>query len=268
MEESNTLLLKGGIGSGLSFRFANIFKKVDKNFLFICENKEKAAYFLNDIEVMLGDENTLFFPASYRTPYESETIDNANVLLRSEVLTKLNSSQKKLILVTYPEAIFEKIVSESTLKKHTIVIKKGDTLSLDFINELLFEYNFKRVDFVSQPGEFSVRGGIIDVFSFANQHPYRIEFYDDSVDSLRSFDVESQLSIESLNEIKLLPNTSRDFIKSKRKNIIELFKNNGLLLFQNIDSTIGHIDNLFNRSNIAYNKLNKENKNKFSIAQE
>jgi len=261
LEESNTLLLKGGIGSGLSFRFANIFKKVDKNFLFICENKEKAAYFLNDIEVMLGDENTLFFPASYRTPYESETIDNANVLLRSEVLTKLNSSQKKLILVTYPEAIFEKIVSESTLKKHTIVIKKGDTLSLDFINELLFEYNFKRVDFVSQPGEFSVRGGIIDVFSFANQHPYRIEFYDDSVDSLRSFDVESQLSIESLNEIKLLPNTSRDFIKSKRKNIIELFKNNGLLLFQNIDSTIGHIDNLFNRSNIAYNKLNKENKN-------
>ena len=159
----------------------------------------------------------LFFPSSYRKPYATETLDNANVLSRATVLNALSNSKKTQFVVTYPQALFEKVVSKATLRKHTLEIVKGSQLSIDFVNEVLFDYNFERVDFVAQPGEFSVRGGIIDVFSFANQHPYRIEFFDDQVESLRSFDVSTQLSIASLEQVKLIPNTSAGFKRATRK---------------------------------------------------
>jgi transcription-repair coupling factor (superfamily II helicase) len=223
------------VGSGLNFRLACAFDKHQKTVLLVCEDREKAAYHLNDLEQLLGQETVLFFPSSYRKPYQTETTDNANVLLRSEVLNKLSNSKKARFIVTYPQALFEKVVSQATLRKNTLEVVKGSQLSIDFVNEVLFEYQFERVDFVSQPGEFSVRGGIIDVFSFANQHPYRIEFFDEEVESLRSFDVATQLSIESLEKIKLLPNTSEGFKRASRKSLIELIAPNGILVVQNLD---------------------------------
>ncbi|MGA0212785.1 MAG: transcription-repair coupling factor, partial [Flavobacteriaceae bacterium] len=228
-----SLYLKGAVGSGLTLRIATGFYHHPKPILLVCEDREKAAYHLNDLEQLLGDETVLFFPSSYRKPYQTETTDNANVLLRSAVLNALSSSKKPKVIVSYPEAIFEKVVSQSTLRKHTLEIKKGDRLSLDFINETLFEYQFERVDFVAQPGEFSVRGGIIDVFSFANQHPYRIEFFDDEVESLRSFDVATQLSIAPLEQIQLLPNTSEGFKRGTRKSILESIAPEGIVILQN-----------------------------------
>ena len=143
----------------------------------------------------------LFYPGSYRRPYQLEETDNANVLLRAEVLNRINSRKKPALIVTYPEALFEKVVTKKELDKNTLKIAVDDTISIDFINEVLFTYKFKRVDFVTEPGEFSVRGGIVDVFSYSNDEPYRIEFFGDDVDSIRTFDVETQLSQEQLKKL-------------------------------------------------------------------
>ena len=260
MKGFNSLLVEGLTGSGISLRFANIFKKINKNLLFIFENKEKAAYFLNDFETVLGDGDILYFPSSSKNTNKFDFKDDANILLRSQVLSKINNSSKKFIVVSYPEGIFEKVISESTLRKTIKTIKKGDLISIDYINTLLFKFNFEKVDFVSQPGEFSIRGGIIDVFSFADNHPYRIEFNDDSIESLRSFSIGNQLSIQILQEIKLMPNSTREFNLSKRKNIIELFEKEGILLFENIDELINISEKLFDKVSTNFNEIVKENK--------
>ena len=258
MQDDLSLNLKGVVGSGLNFLLANAFDRHQKTILFVCEDREKAAYHLNDLEQLLGQERVLFFPSSYRKPYQTETTDNANVLLRSDVLNKLSNSKKPRIIVTYPQALFEKVVSQATLRKNTLEVIKGSQLSLDFVNEVLFDYNFDRVDFVSQPGEFSVRGGIIDVFSFANQHPYRIEFFDEEVESLRSFDVATQLSIASLDKIKLLPNTSEGFKRATRKSLIELIAPSGVFIVQNMDGLASRLDNYFGEAEKNFAALSGE----------
>ena len=260
LEDDACVFLKGSVGSGISFIIANSFKTVGKTMLYLCEDREKAAYQLDDFERILGEDNVLFFPSSYRKPYQTETTDNANVLLRSEVLTKLGNSKKPKLIVSYPQAVFEKVVSHSTLKKNTLEVIKDSRLSLDFVNEMLFEYRFNRVDFVTQPGEFSVRGGIIDVFSFSNQHPYRIEFYDDQVESLRSFDVATQLSISTLNKIKLLPNTSEGFTKAKRKSIIEVIAPKGVLITQNFDFIAARLAHFYEEAEASFAALATETK--------
>jgi transcription-repair coupling factor (superfamily II helicase) len=203
--------LKGLLGSSLSFVFQAIFKKSDKPFLLILNEKEEAAYILNDLEQMIGPNDVLFYPSSYRRPYQIEETDNANVLLRSEVLNRINSRKKPAVIVTYPEALFEKVVTRKELDKNTLKIAVGENVSIDFINEVLFEYEFKRVDFITEPGEFSVRGGILDVFSFSNDNPYRIEFFGNEVDSIRTFDVGTQLSVEKQNKITIHQRKSRKF---------------------------------------------------------
>ena len=260
MKGFNSLLVEGLTGSGISLRFANIFKKINKNLLFIFENKEKAAYFLNDFETVLGDRDILYFPSSSKNTNKFDFTDDANILLRTQVLSKINNSSKKFIVVSYPEGVFEKVISESTLRKTIKTIKKGDLISIDYINTLLFKFNFEKVDFVSQPGEFSIRGGIIDVFSFADNHPYRIEFNDDSIESLRSFSIGNQLSIQILQEIKLMPNSTKEFNLSKRKNIIELFEKEGILLFENIDELINISEKLFDKVSANFNEIVKEKK--------
>ncbi|MGB5237220.1 MAG: transcription-repair coupling factor, partial [Flavobacteriaceae bacterium] len=146
---AKNIQVKGLSGSSWSLVTASLFKSLDRPFLVIFNDKEEAAYFLNDLENLLGDKNVLFYPGSYRRPYQIEETDNANVLLRAEVLNRINSRQKPALIVTYPDALFEKVVSRKELDKKTLRIRLGDALSLDFLNEVLFEYQFKRVDFVS-----------------------------------------------------------------------------------------------------------------------
>lgn len=185
------------------------------NLLFIAANKEEAYYLLNDLEALLDDtekdieqKRVLLFPTTYRRPYQSEEVDNANVLQRSEVVRQL-SSGRKLLVVTYPDALCEKVISKSALKEHTLFIEKGAKMDVDFVMDMLQDYDFERTDYVVEPGQFAVRGGIIDVFSFADEHPYRIEFYGDEIDSLRTFDPVSQLSIAQLERVTILPNLDR-----------------------------------------------------------
>ena len=247
--------VKGLVGSGFSFRLATAFKKLKKTTLVILENPEQAAYYLNDMEGLLKSSEALYFPASYRQAYNPEATDNANVLLRSEVLKKISNSKKPQLIISYPDAIFEKVISQQTLKKKTLQVNKGDLLNLDFINETLFEYGFDRVNFVTQPGEFSVRGGIIDVFSFSHQHPYRIEFFGDEVESLRSFDVNTQISIGILDKLDLLPNTSLISFTEKRKTLIESLPKQSSLIIDQVDLCLDRMDLLFKKSIKEFEKV-------------
>ena len=243
------------VGSGLSFRLAAAFQKQNQSVLLVHENPEQAAYFLNDLERLLSPSDVLYFPASYRQPYAPETTDNANILLRSEVLKKLSTSKKPRIVVTYPQAVFEKIISQHTLKRIALTLKKDTEVALGHINERLFEMGFERVDFVSAPGEFAVRGGIIDVFSFAYQHPYRIEFFDETVERLSSFDVVTQRSITAFDEIELLPNTSDHDFTDKRKTLLSFFSEESCFVFADYDKTTTRLEQLYEKAETTFRSL-------------
>lgn len=247
--------LTGLYGSAFSFAIAELFKASDKPFLLLFNDKEEAAYYLNDLEELLEDKDVLFYPGSYRRPYQIEETDNANVLLRAEVLNRINSQKKPAIIVTYPDALFEKVVTRKELDKNTLKIKVDDTLSLDFLNEVLFEYQFKRVDFVSEPGEFAVRGGIVDVFSFSHDLPYRIEFFGDEVDSIRTFDVETQLSTEKVKRISIIPNVENKFTNETRESFLTYIAVDSLVYVSDLELFYNRADTLFEKAAEAFAKL-------------
>lgn len=257
-ENSAKIHLKGLVGSALSFVIANAFEEAEKPFLLVFNDKEEAAYYLNDLEQLVGEKNVLFYPGSYRRPYQMEEIDNANVLLRAEVLNRINSRKKPAIIVTYPDALFEKVVTRKELDRSTLKISLNDHLSIDFVNEVLFEYKFKRVDFVTEPGEFSVRGGIIDVFSFSNDEPYRIEFFGDEVDSIRSFDVETQLSTEQVKKISVMPNVENKKLDEIRESFLKYISANTVIFMKDLDLFSAQMDKLFSKAEEAFKTISEE----------
>ncbi|KAB7528970.1 transcription-repair coupling factor [Flagellimonas olearia] len=257
-QPSPKINIKGLVGSSLSFVLSETFKSVETPFLLILNDKEEAAYHLNDLEQLIGEKDVLFYPGSYRRPYQIEETDNANVLLRAEVLNRINSRKKPAIIVTYPDALFEKVVTRKELDKSTLKIKLEDTLSLDFLNEVLFEYQFKRVDFVTEPGEFSVRGGIVDVFSFSHDEPYRIEFFGDEVDSIRTFDVETQLSLEKVKKITIIPNVENKFLQESRESFLKYISSKTVVFAKNPALIYDRIDSFFAKAEESFTKLSEE----------
>lgn len=250
--------LKGLVGSSLSFVLTETFKQANKPFLLVFNDKEEAAFYLNDLEVLLNDKDVLFYPGSYRRPYQIEETDNANVLLRAEVLNRINSRKKPAIIVTYPDALFEKVVTRKELERNTLKISVNDKLSIDFVNEVLFEYKFKRVDFVTEPGEFSVRGGIVDVFSFSHDEPYRIEFFGDDVDSIRTFDVETQLSTEQIKKINIIPNVANKLLEESRQGFLNYIASKTVIFTKNSDILFSRIDDFFEKAVEAFKNLSSE----------
>ena len=250
--------LKGLIGSAFSLVINEAFKLADKPFLLVFNDKEEAAFYLNDLEVLLNDKDVLFYPGSYRRPYQIEETDNANVLLRAEVLNRINSRKKPAIIVTYPDALFEKVVTRRELEKNTLKVSVTDNLSIDFVNEVLFEYKFKRVDFVTEPGEFSVRGGILDVFSFSHDEPYRIEFFGDEVDSIRTFDVETQLSTEQIKKISIIPNVANKFLEESRQSFFKYIAQKTVVFTKNSDLLFSRIDDFYSKAEDAFKNLSED----------
>ncbi|OAB80398.1 transcription-repair coupling factor [Cochleicola gelatinilyticus] len=250
--------VSGLVGSSVSLVLSDVFKAAEVPFLVVLNDKEEAAYHLNDLEQLLGDDNVLFYPGSYRRPYQIEETDNANVLLRSEVLNRINSRKKPALIVTYPEALFEKVVTRKELEKNTLKLKVGEQVSIDFVNEVLFEYKFKRTDFVTEPGEFSVRGGILDVYSFSNDEPYRIEFFGDEVDSIRTFDVETQLSSEQLKKISIIPNVENKRMDERRESFLKYIAAKTVIVLKNEELLSSSIDKLFKKATDAFHNASGE----------
>lgn len=226
--------VKGMTGSLTSTVAASFFANDNNaNLLIITTNKENAFYCLNDLETLLDEQDcdienrsVLLFPTTYRKPYQTDDIDNANVLQRSEVIKQLNSG-RRLIVVTYPEALSEKVVSPKILTKHSLILSQGCSYGMDFVNDMLQEYKFDRVDFVVSPGQYAIRGGIVDIFSYSSENPYRIEFFDDEITSIRTFDPVSQLSIKQQTQLTVIPNLenkeSEQIIVKERVSLLTYF---------------------------------------------
>jgi transcription-repair coupling factor (superfamily II helicase) len=252
------ITLSGLVGSARSFVVAEAFNTSEHPFLWVLRDKEEAAYCLNDLEQLIGREEVLFYPGSYRRPYQIEETDNANVLLRAEVLNRINSRKKPALIVTYPDALFEKVVTRKELERNTQKIKVGDSLSLDFLNEVLFEYQFHRVDFVTEPGEFAVRGGILDVFSFSHDQPYRIEFFGNEIDSIRTFDVETQLSVDQVRKITVIPNVENKFLKDTRESFFRYINKDTRIFVSDLEVLHDRITSFFEKARAAFAQLSEE----------
>ena len=184
--------------------------------VFILPDRESAAYFMNDLENLLGENKILFFPSSFKKAYQVHEPDTGNVLQRAETLSRITKAKGGIMVVTYAEAVHEKVVTRHQLARNTMEARVGDKLSIDFIIDFLSENEFHRVDFVAEAGEFAVRGGIVDIFSFANDLPYRMEFSGTAVESIRVFDPVTQLSEQAMNFITIIPNVQTRLLEEER----------------------------------------------------
>jgi len=247
--QTNKIFVKGLLGSLDAMVAAAVFLKQPKrNHIFILDDRESAAYFQTDLENILNRE-TLFFPLSYKRPYEFEEVDNANILQRTEVLERLNhkNSQGELI-ITYPDALSEKVINKQSLVKNSFAIKVSETVDVNFISEFLIEYGFEKKDFVYEAGEFSIRGGILDIFSFANDLPYRIELFGNEVESIRTFDPDNQLSVQEQKSISIIPDIQTKLLQEKRESILKFLPKNTCLWVKDLARTKEVISDYYRRS--------------------
>lgn len=203
---STRISAEGLSGSSKAIALAMVYHKTPLTHLVVVPEKEDAAYLYNDLSALTGDDAIFFFPSTYKRSVQYEQTEPANIVLRTEVLNFLSSGKRKGIIITYPESVMEKVISRRNLKKNTLTISRGDRLSLEFLEEMLHEYNFGRVDFVYEPGQYAIRGSIVDVFSYSADHPFRIDFFGEDVDSIRTFNPDDQLSIEPRKQISIIPN--------------------------------------------------------------
>jgi len=251
--EQAKIQLTGLIGSSFALTASAVVRESNTPHLFIFRDKEAASYFINDIENLLRNE-VFFFPASYRRAYQLEETDNANILLRAEVLNKLNNKRNPII-VTYSEALSEKVVSRKELKKHTINLKVGDEVAIDDLEEILLNLHFEAVDFVIEAGQYSIRGGILDVYSFADEHPFRLEFFDIEIDSIRTFDINSQLSINTQNKVTIIPNTEAKKSSNSQVSLLEYLPKNAVIWTKDIYYTKGILEDYFSRAEEEFKKV-------------
>lgn len=246
------LHLKGLAGSSDAIVASVVANEIDCSHLFILNDKEEAAYFLNNLEHLASNRLVLFFPASYKKPYQIEDIDNANILQRAEVLNRITKTEKGVLIVSYPEALNEKVVTRKNLDSNTIDIHLGEKLSVDFIISFLNDYEFERTDFVMEAGEFSVRGGIVDIYSFANELPYRIEFSGDTVESIRTFNPSDQLSEQKLSRITIIPNVQTRLLKESRESFFDFIKEDTLIWTKDLSSALEYIEAEYEKVTMAY----------------
>ena len=204
---STMIFLDGLVGSSAPMLFASLIKKCRPQVLFILQDAEEAGYFYHDLTQLLGDNDVLFFPSSYRRAIKYAQRDAASEILRTEVLARLTSGAAGYI-VTYPEALAEMVVSKKSFDARQLVLEKGQVIAVGEIEKTLHEFGFREVDYVYEPGQFALRGSILDVYSYSCEFPYRIDFFGDEIDSIRTFEVEDQLSKDQRDRIEVVPQLS------------------------------------------------------------
>ena len=206
---SRNIFLKGLNGSGAAMTIASLFSKRRGSYVCVLNDLEDAGYFYHDLVQLTGGDGIYFFPSAYRRAIKYGHVDPANEILRTEVLSTLQDPTAPFIIVTYPEALAEKVISREVLKENTLKICVGERLDNMFVSDVLDEYGFELVDYVYEPGQYAMRGSILDVFSFSYEFPYRIDFFGNEVETIRSFDVETQLSKEKLDSIYIVPEMTK-----------------------------------------------------------
>jgi transcription-repair coupling factor (superfamily II helicase) len=236
---------------------STLFSIHPQDCIVIAQDREEAAYIQNDLQNLLERE-ILIFPMSYKRAYEFTEIENANILMRAEVLNRLANKKKPELIVTYPDALSEKVISKKSLASNTFSIKLKENLDLSFLEEFLHNYDFEKTDFVYEAGQFAVRGGIIDIFSFAYELPYRIELFGDEVDSIRTFEPGTQLSVDILEQVNIIPNVQTKLIQEERQSLLDFISSETRLWFKDLQLTQDIIQNCFDKASQSFDKIIKE----------
>jgi len=252
--------IKGLIGSLDALAVAATYFLSHQNMVFVLPDREEANFFQADLESFMEKE-VLVFPSSFRKSFDFTQTDSANVLLRAEVLNQITQTTGYgNLIVTYPEAMAEKVIDRDSLIKNTLEIAINNKLSIDFINEFLIEYDFERCDFVYQPGQFSIRGGIVDIFSFSNELPYRIEFFGDHIETIRTFELENQLSVTQVRTITIVPNVQSKLLTKNNISLLEFIDKDAVIWFKDIQFTLDVIEAGYKKSTELWKALSDNDK--------
>ena len=245
---SRNIYVKGLSGSGAAMTIASLFSKRRGNYVCILNDLEEAGYFYHDLIQLTNGDGIYFFPSAYRRAIKYGHIDPANEILRTEVLSLLQDPTAPFVIVTYPDALAEKVISRELLKENTLKISVGEKVDNLFVSDVLDEYGFEQVDYVYEPGQYAIRGSILDVFSFSYEFPYRIDFFGNEVETIRSFDVETQLSKEKLEHIYIVPEMS----KGNRSNssLLDSVPSSTLLVCKDLEWAKERIESIWNEDPI------------------
>ncbi|MFZ9147199.1 MAG: transcription-repair coupling factor, partial [Sediminibacterium sp.] len=225
-------------GSSTAFIIEAIFKNeatANLNHLVVLNDAEEAAYFFNSVESVTEAMDLFYFPSSFKTPQNFNLLNPSHVMLRTEALTKISMGGNKKIIVSYPEAIFEKVILPKTLQQNIIQLKTNDTLELNQLMQQLVDYGFERTDFVYEPGQFALRGGIFDIYSFGNEKPYRIELFGEEIDSIRLFDPATQLSERKLLQVNIIPNVTTQFEDTEKIPLLDFLSKDTVVWLKDWD---------------------------------
>jgi transcription-repair coupling factor (superfamily II helicase) len=244
-DKTGNIRVEGLSGSSKAMVLSVVFQKTQTTHVVIIPEKEDAAYFYNDLVSLIGDDSVFFFPSTYKRSVQYEQTEPANIVLRTEVLNHLASGKRKGIIVTYPESAMEKVVSRKNLKKNTFNINKGDKISLEFLEEMLHEYNFVRTDFVYEPGQYSIRGSIADVFSYSADLPYRIDFFGEEVETIRSFNTDDQLSVSIHKQIAIIPNIQDISIEEINDSFTDFLPPSSIIWIEDAEYIKEKMNNIF-----------------------
>ena len=240
--------LEGLVGAQESFVLSATYLLSPRVYIYIAIDKEEAAYLQNTLEAIHDASDVLFFPDSFKRPMQFEEMKNSNILQRTEVVNKLRiKSSKPRIVVSYPEALFEKVVDPAILEANKIVITKDEKLDVDTMIEILVDYGFIRTDFVYEPGQFSIRGGIIDIFSYGNEWPYRIELFDDEVESIRTFNPINQLSVQNIATVSIIPNINVKFKQNQKVPLFDVLDDNSVVWVKDFDVLLDKLQICFDK---------------------
>jgi transcription-repair coupling factor (superfamily II helicase) len=246
---SSTVYLQGMAGAQEAFVCAGTYLAAPRPMLWIANDKEEAAYLQNNLANLLEKKPVRFFPDSFKRPQYFEELNTSNVLERTETINKISSgTPSPEIIVTYPEALFEKVVSPQALETTRIEMAAGAKLNLDFVIEMLIEYGFKREEFVYEPGQFSIRGAIVDIFSYGNDYPYRIELFDEDIESIRTFDPLTQLSIQNIAKVSIVPNINTKFSREQKVSLLSVLKENTLVWVKDFEGMTARLQQCFEKA--------------------
>lgn len=254
VEANRKIQISGFAGSNDCLLIASLFKESNRTQFVIVDDKEDAAFMFNDLRQLLGSDTVYLFPSSYKKAYDYEEVENANVLMRSEVLNYL-LDQKAIIVIAYPESIAEKVVNKQTFVANSLIIRKGEKLDVNFITELLIDQNFQKTDFVYEPGQFATRGGIIDIFSYAYDKPYRLELFGDEVENLRIFNPETQLTESFTEKVVIVPKIETSRSREKRECVVNFIPNKPIIWVKDINYTKEQLQNTFKKLTATYEEL-------------
>src|SRR5690554_5651792 len=246
---------KNVIGASKVFHAIAVAREVPGHHLFILQDKEEAAYFLNDLQNLNPDnERITFYPASYKVPYQLEEVDNANVVERAEALEKISKNPNTWV-VTYPKALFERVPTKQRLETNSFKIQKGEEYQIEFLNEFLLEHGFHIVDFVYEPGQFAIRGGIVDIYSYSNDLPFRLEFFGDEIETIRTFDPVTQLSIKEHVFFHIVPNITLSLDHTENGSFLSFVGSNTTIWVSSLKEINGQLDTEYKKATSIYTAL-------------